>query len=537
MATKTNNTKRKQQKRRYARRSKGIQLDVLLSLLLLLIAAAFFYMAFTFKIIPIRWVIILCLLVFVIVAILIVLIFKRMSMAATVLRRCITLLLIAGLSVGSIYISHAKQALEDISDTATVQNMVSIITPSDSKIDNISDLKGKKVGVQSGIDKDNANFVKGELKSTVKGVKFVESIDYTSMANDMIAGDLDAMIISDSQITTLNDTVSNFSIKKVKSYVREKQNTLKGSGKDITEEVFTVYVSGLDEVGDPHQDLGSDANLLLIVEPIANKIQMISIPRDAFVPNPAADNENDKLTHTGRYGIDATVGSIEEFLGIKIDYYAKISFSSIIDIVDILDGIEVDVAVDFCEQDENRSIEEGDLICLNKGKQKLNGKQALAYSRHRHSYIDQDLGRNKAQQQVIKAIIKRVVSTKGVSVADQLLDALPDVVVTNIPSSQITAFASKELDDMKTWDLTSLTLGNGITDRRITASIPGIPVDVYLFDRDEVSEILELYDGAMNRLKMNEFQFDLQKLHTIEAPGDSDGNLVWSHQAINPPYE
>ena len=83
------------------------------------------------------------------------------------------------------------------------------------------------------------------------------------------------------------------------------------------------------------------------------------------------------------FGIDASVETIENFFQIPIDYYARVSFNSLIQIIDIIDGVNVDVEIDFCEQDENRSFKKEDLICLEAGQQTLNGKQALAYARHR----------------------------------------------------------------------------------------------------------------------------------------------------------
>ena len=74
--------------------------------------------------------------------------------------------------------------------------------------------------------------------------------------------------------------------------------------------------------------------------------------------------------------------TISQFFGIPVDYYARVSFNSMIEIVDTIGGIDV-MGTDFCEQDENRSFKKDDLICLKKGEQHLDGKQALAYSRHR----------------------------------------------------------------------------------------------------------------------------------------------------------
>ena len=179
--------------------------------------------------------------------------------------------------------------------------------------------------------------------------------------------------------------------------------TASGPDIDVTKDTFTVYLSGLDNMGSPDQQTRSDTNLILIVNPKANHIDMVSLPRDGYIPNAAYDYKNDKLTHTGNDGIENSVETIQNFFGIPIDYYARVSFNSLIEIVDTIGGIDVDVEIDFCEQDENRSFKKEDLICLKKGKQHLNGKQALAYSRHRKTKGYDNAGRERAQQRIIKA--------------------------------------------------------------------------------------------------------------------------------------
>ncbi|MEG0957956.1 MAG: LCP family protein [Erysipelotrichaceae bacterium] len=525
---------KKQKKAR--NQSKGLEFDILLSLILVIIAIAFIYMLYNFNLIPKIWVLLGGALLFIIIAILITLIFvKHPKSAIAIFRRVTTLLLVVVLGIGTFYVSTAKSGFANISGLDSTHSKISVIVDETSKIKSVKDLKGKKVGYQNGLDKGNADFAKNKLKDESSSVNFVGQEDYTTLANSLINHEIDALIISDSQISSILEHVSGFpKYRNVTTYTRERKNTLQGSDKDLTKEVFTVYVSGLDDPGDPRQNLGSDVNMLLIIDPIANRISMTSFPRDAYVPNAGANNQNDKLSHTGRYGIDATVDSMQSFLGIKIDYYAKISFTSIIKIVDILGGITVDVPLDFEEQDENRSFAEGDLIRLKKGVQELNGRQALALARHRHSYVDQDISRNKAQQLVMKGIMKKVLSTKGISVIDQLFAALPDIVMTNMNNDQISSFAASELESLKPWTLSSMTLYSGCFDTRITASIPEFPVDTYLFSKDEIREVQEAYDGATHRLQMNKFNFDLQKLHTIAIPGDDDSNMKFVEDAISP---
>ena len=139
------------------------------------------------------------------------------------------------------------------------------------------------------------------------------------------------------------------------------------SNKDLSTEGFTVYISGIDELGTPDQQLRSDVNILLFINPLAHHVTMVSIPRDAYLPNKAYEDSEfalDKLTHTGLYGIDTTVETVEDFFDIDIDDHARISFSSVIEIVDALGGIDVDVEIDFCEQDEYRNKDEAHQICL-----------------------------------------------------------------------------------------------------------------------------------------------------------------------------
>ena len=105
---------------------------------------------------------------------------------------------------------------------------------------------------------------------------------------------------------------------------------------------------------------------------------------------------------------------------------------------------------------------------MNAGEQKLNGKQALAFARHRHSYVNQDLGRNQAQQQVMKGMMKKAMSLSGISKLDDLLDTVSKYVSTNLTSDQISNFASAQLEGKKNWTIRSLYLDKGAFDTRMT---------------------------------------------------------------------
>ena len=100
---------------------------------------------------------------------------------------------------------------------------------------------------------------------------------------------------------------------------------------------------------------------------------MISIPRDYYI-DLYGKNAKDKLTHSGIYGIDTTIKSIEKLLDIEINYYYKVNFTSIIDIVDTIDGVDVESKYAFTSKDGYK---------YTKGINHLNGKEALSFVRER----------------------------------------------------------------------------------------------------------------------------------------------------------
>ena len=129
--------------------------------------------------------------------------------------------------------------------------------------------------------------------------------------------------------------------------------------------------------------------------------------------------------------------TLSNFLGIPIDYYARISFQSLISIVDILGGVDVDVEIDFCEQDENRSFAEENVICLNAGPQTLDGREALAYARHRKTAGYDNAGRERAQKRIIKAMINKATSPSILLHISDLLTEMNQYLMTNISSNAI----------------------------------------------------------------------------------------------------
>lgn len=448
------------------------------------------------------------------------------------IRRIVVLILCGGLIFISFSLNTFQTALQAITqpETATTVN-VSLITRKEGGAHTLEELSGKKIGIQNANDEANANYVKNQLakESELKNVTYVEEIDYSSLYDKLQSGEIDGLIITDYYFKTLlkesYPTIEE-DIFILKSYQKEKETTISTSKKDIRYEPFTVYLAGVDEGDDPSVDARSDVNIVLVVNPLANHIEMVSIPRDAFVPNPALHNVNDKLTHLGLNGVENSMKGIEQVVGFEIDYYVKLDFFSVIDIIDAIGEIEVDVPVSFCEQDENRSFAEEDLICLNEGTQKLNGKQALAFARHRKSYTD--IMRGKAQQEVISGIINVLTTPAGASHINDVMKIAPKSVSTNMPMEQITNFISAQLDNLKPWTIDSITLENGADAKLETASMPGQLLYVMLLNKGDIQEVFDAYQTMINQMQFSSFTFDLNNLEKDKIAMPNNTNVLWS---------
>lgn len=519
-------------------------IDFILIFILFIMDFVTIYEAYVLKMIPDKWLYSVSGIIIVLSIILALLIIKQLPRWVTYLKRFLIICMCIALGIASSYLNKIDNTIKEVSNTIVtddgvviVKNKLFIVTLDSDSAETLDDLKDCRIGFQNGSDIKHAEMIEDFLSKDKFTYEKVEMMDYTNLYQQLTNKQIRALAISETyykmSLANIKDFKDNVRIVHTYEYEAESDQVIT---KDITKEVFTVYLSGLDNVGSPDQQTRTDTNLLLIVNPIANHIDMVSLPRDGLVPNSALNNGNDKLTHTGMYGIDCSVETIENFFNIPIDYYARVSFNSLIAIVDTIGGIDVDVEIDFCEQDENRSFKKKDLICLVSGKQTLNGKQALAYSRHRKTVGYDNAGRERAQQRVIKGIINKLLTPSAIGYVGDLLEIAPQYVITNMPSSQITSFVQSELDNIKPWTISSIKSDTGLYDTQYVASIAASDgkKDVYLFSKNEVQAVINAYYGASDIMNLESFSFDLNDLYKDCEPVNDDPNIIWDYMADNP---
>ncbi|MBQ3371237.1 MAG: LCP family protein [Mogibacterium sp.] len=217
----------------------------------------------------------------------------------------------------------------------------------------------------------------------------------------------------------------------------------------VTEEPFNIYITGIDQwESEKGLDLErSDVNMIVTVNPVTKKVLLTSIPRDSYVKLHTAQ-QMDKLTHTGVYGVDETIYTVEDWLGVDLNYYVKMNFSAAVEIIDALGGIKVYSPVEFESSLKGYKYK--------KGWNYLGGYKALYFARERHAFEGQDSIRVENQQRVVKAIIKKMTSSTALLTNyGDVMSAASRNMHTNMSSAEMTELAKMQLTDLSEWDVQS----------------------------------------------------------------------------------
>ena len=203
------------------------------------------------------------------------------------------------------------------------------------------------------------------------------------------------------------------------------------------EDMVTVLVIGADK---RPNDVGrSDTILLCFLDVKNGRAQILSVPRDTYVTIPRS-GEKTKVNHAYAYGgIPLLDETLEQYLGVSIDYYVSVNFNGFIQLVDALGGIEIDV--------EKRMLTPEEGIDIQPGLQVLNGKDALGYVRFRKDGLG-DIGRVERQQHFLKELAAKLMSVSTAWKIPKLADIFMENVETNLSVGELLSLynAFKDID-------------------------------------------------------------------------------------------
>ena len=392
--------------------------------------------------------------------------------------------------VGLTFYKNTVKTLDRNTQINYETNAISVIVMVDSGYDTLDDLDGKTMGVNPNQDQDNIANAISELKESVD-VEYVEADDFEELSDMLYDGQVDAILVNEAYRAMLEVNHENFDYE-TKVIHQCEYKTEKDTASDNLKEtniqngIFTVYISGIDTYGKVSTKSRSDVNMLLTVNTNTREILMVSVPRDYYVTL-GTIGQKDKLTHAGIYGIDESVATLSKLYDTDINYYYRINFSSLINIVDVLGGIDV--------YSEKTFVPWGDVdLTIHEGINHMDGRMALAYARERKTYTSGDNHRVANQQDVLEAIIGKVFTLDTLMNYDNFLESLEGTFETNMSTDEIMAFMKMLLNDaghLNDWHIERV-YATGSNARDITYSMPHRSLYVMEPDADSVSEITNL---------------------------------------------
>ena len=367
---------------------------------------------------------------------------------------------------------------------------MSIVVPKDSDIKDVNQLT--TVQAPTKVDKNNVDTLMSALKKDKKvDVKVDDVASYQEAYDNLKSGKSKAMVLSGSYASLLESVDSNYSsnLKTIYTYKIKKKNN--NSAKQVDSKVFNIYISGIDTYGSISTVSRSDVNIIMTVNMNTHKILLTTTPRDAYVKIPGGGaDQYDKLTHAGIYGVETSEKTLENLYGIKIDYYARINFTSFLKLIDQLGGVTVHNDQAFTSLHGKFDFPVGDI--------QMNSEQALGFVRERYSLDGGDNDRGKNQEKVISAIVNKLASLNSVSNFTSIVNNLQDSVQTNMSLDTINALANTQLDSGSKFTVTSQAVtGTGSTGQLTSYAMPNSSLYMMKLDDSSVESASQAIKNLM----------------------------------------
>jgi len=351
-------------------------------------------------------------------------------------------------SSGLIYLNKTLNFMDKIKAKDYQTEEYYVIVLKDSGYDNVNQIK------EIGIYESNDNY-KNALEELHKKIDFTEKKynNYTNAVNNLLNKKVEAVFISSSHKSILEEELDDFDkIKIIDTTEIKIKNDVKIEDIDVTKESFNIYISGIDIYGNISQVSRSDVNMIATINPRTHEILLTSIPRDYYVRLHGTTGYKDKLTHAGLYGINMSIETLEDLFEINIDYYVRVNFTTLVNLVDAIDGVDI-------TSDKAFTARTNGSCTYVKGKNHLDGKCALAFSRERYAYSEGDRHRVQNQQAVITAILNKALSSSTlVKKYSSILESMGSSFQTNMPQDKIYSLVNMQLDSMPKWNITSISV-------------------------------------------------------------------------------
>lgn len=452
----------------------------------------------------------------------------------------ISILLTVIFFVGSYYINYIYKNLDGMQENEKIIYTTYLITLKDSSFNEES-----KIGIiNKTIDNDNHELSTKLYKNKKLDNDTTEYNDYIKMIGDLYNGNIEAIFVPGNYVTLFKNENGFENIasdtKVIYEYSEKMQNEDLNlvSNKDFNEPLTFLFL-GVDSEGDglnANAAFNGDTLMLMSFNPKTLDAILLSIPRDTYVPIACKNKNYAKINSSAAYGTSCVISTINNLLGINIDYYVKINFKGVVDLVEAVGGVEVNVEAPsymadkyggkVCEQNSDRQFG-NKLVCMNPGMQTLNGEQALAYARCRHMYIGSDLDRVKHQQQVVEALANKAMHFSSIKEFQNILNAVSKNIATNMDTDTI----------LSGYNVAKNVLGNKLSGKDSIniekATLETYSLNVYVpsqgrntsaqgYYKDSLLDIQKSFNVILGKEKkelIKTFNFSVNETYEKSAPG------------------
>lgn len=385
-----------------------------------------------------------------------------------------------------IFISFANSSIKTINEISKKDNSLmtemSYIVMKDSPYKSLEDIKEASLSIAETEESETIDEVlrkyKNEFDTDIATNKY---IDYLSLGKSLLRGKEEVMLLNEGFRSLIEESEENFSqdTRKIGSVLVENKKKESEDDKEVVaqNESFNVYISGIDTYGSLSNVSRSDVNLVISVNPVKGKVLITTIPRDSYVDIPGKGM--DKLTHAGLFGIDSSIQTIENLLNINIDYYGKVNFTTLTELIDVLGGIDVENPRAFSAGGYN----------FVQGTNHLDGRASLVFARDRYHQAEGDFDRGRNHTRIIAAIINKMLRPEMLLNFNNISQVALKSVNTDMPYEKMIELVNKQIDSGKKWEIQSQSLeGTGTMDLK-SALMPEAKLYMMVVNEDSLAKV------------------------------------------------
>lgn len=376
--------------------------------------------------------------------------------------------------------------------------VVSVIALADYPAESLDEVYFAKALMPTTFDEEVKLRITDHVLAIVPDIELSDADDELTAMNALTSQTVDLIILDSGAIANLSETIADFetTTKVIAQIELETEAEVVVKPVNTATTPFVVLVNGRDnptgtslELTETNVNTNNDINLVMVINPITETVTMLTLPRDSYVALPCKDGAMDKLTHAGRYGTQCTIDTIENLLGITVNYSVKLNFPGFMNLIEVIGDISVYNQYAFTTYKHKVYFPQGQIT--------LDPVNALEFVRERKTLPGGDFQRIRNQHEVVKGILNNLISINSVVGYAEILEVINDSVLTNLTLKDLSPLIQKQVAQGIRWELSTLTV-KGKGQYNPTYSYKSLRLYTYVLDPASVQQAADTLINALN---------------------------------------